>query len=515
MATITGTSGNDTITPGGVSAGVTGGVPSDSPDSIYGLDGNDIIDGGGGNDTINAGDGNNVVDGGDGNDSITTGAGNDTVLGGLGNDTIKTGSGADSASGGEGDDRIYISTAWTSLSGGAGYDQVYISGTTGNTLDLSTAGIEYLSAGDGNDNFDGSAQTVELTLDGNLGDDILRGSNFNDTIYGDDGNNTLYGNAGDDRLYGGSGNDTINAGSGNDTINAGDGNNLINGGDGNDSITTGAGNDTILGGLGNDSIHTGAGNDSLNGGNGNDLLDGGTGSDTASYAGATAAVTVNLGLTTAQNTGGAGIDTLISIENLTGSAYNDTLTGNSANNTLNGGGGIDILIGSLGNDTYIVDTTTDILTENLNEGTDTVRSSVTYTLGHNLENLTLTGTAAISGTGNSLNNVLHGNAANNTLDGGAGNDILFGAGGADTFVFNAGFGSDRVDDFTPGQDQLQLSTALGVSNFAGLDSNSNGVLDDADAAVSVAGDDTIIALGSNQIDIVGQTTLHDSDFAFV
>ena len=118
-------------------------------------------------------------------------------------------------------------------------------------------------------------------------------------------------------------------------------------------------------------------------------------------------------------------------------------------------------------------------------------------------------------TGNAGANTLSGSDGGDTLDGGAGNDSLSGGAGRDKFVFGTGFGSDRVNDFTPGQDQLQLSKALGVSNFAGLDSNSNGVLDDADAAVSIAGNDTIITLGSNQIDIVGQTALHDGDFAFV
>ncbi|WP_370583145.1 hypothetical protein [Microcystis sp. LEGE 00066] len=80
------------------------------------------------------------------------------------------------------------------------------------------------------------------------------------------------------------------------------------------------------------------------------------------------------------------------------------MTGNSGNNTLNGATGIDTLIGGLGNDTYQVDTTTDTITENANQGTDTVQSSVTYTLGNNLENLTLTGTTNINGTGNALNN---------------------------------------------------------------------------------------------------------------
>ncbi|MFN5892819.1 MAG: calcium-binding protein, partial [Dolichospermum sp.] len=113
-------------------------------------------------------------------------------------------------------------------------------------------------------------------------------------------------------------------------------------------------------------------------------------------------------------------------------AGNNVITGNSGNNTLDGGAGTDTLIGGLGDDIYVVDSTTDTITENVNAGTDTIQSSVTYTiLAANVENLTLTGTAAINGTGNALNNVITGNSANNTLDGGLGNDALIGGLGND------------------------------------------------------------------------------------
>ncbi|PVE26574.1 furin, partial [Enterococcus faecalis] len=104
--------------------------------------------------------------------------------------------------------------------------------------------------------------------------------------------------------------------------------------------------------------------------------------------------------------------------NGTGNAGNNVITGNGGNNSLDGGAGTDTLIGGSGNDIYIVDSTTDTITENANAGTDTIQSSVTYTIAAaNVENLTLTGTAAINGTGNAGNNVITGNAGNNSLDG--------------------------------------------------------------------------------------------------
>jgi Ca2+-binding RTX toxin-like protein len=125
--------------------------------------------------------------------------------------------------------------------------------------------------------------------------------------------------------------------------------------------------------------------------------------------------------------------------NGTGNTLNNVITGNSANNILDGGAGIDTLAGGAGNDTYVVDTATDTITELLNGGTDTLQSSMTIAaLATNVENLTLTGTAVINGTGNTLNNVITGNSANNTLDGGAGDDTMIGGDGDDRFIGGAG-----------------------------------------------------------------------------
>jgi Ca2+-binding RTX toxin-like protein len=158
--------------------------------------------------------------------------------------------------------------------------------------------------------------------------------------------------------------------------------------------------------------------------------------------------------------GGAGNDTLIGIEHVTASAFNDTLTGNELANvltggagddlltgaagadTLDGGAGADTLAGGLGNDTYVVDDVGDVVSEAPGAGTDRVQASVSHTLAGNVEDLTLLGAGVINGTGNSLNNRITGNSAANVLNGGAGNDVLIGAGGADTL--DGGGGDDTL-----------------------------------------------------------------------
>jgi Ca2+-binding RTX toxin-like protein len=135
---------------------------------------------------------------------------------------------------------------------------------------------------------------------------------------------------------------------------------------------------------------------------------------------------------------------------------NSTFTGTSNADTLIGINGADILIGLAGNDTYTVNNVGDIVIEALNAGTDLINASISYTLPNNVENLTLTGSSNINGTGNSLNNTLTGNSGNNTLTGGIGSDI---------FVFQFGqspvSGADRITDFAIGTDRIDLLSSSG------------------------------------------------------
>jgi serralysin len=174
-------------------------------------------------------------------------------------------------------------------------------------------------------------------------------------------------------------------------------------------------------------------------------------------------------------TGTASIDgTGNALDNaLIGNTAVNTLTGGDGNDTLNGGAGADHMVGGIGNDKYTVDNSGDTVTEDPNSGIDTVASSVSFTLGDNIEKLTLSGTAKIDGIGNALDNTLIGNTGVNKLDGGGGDDVMTGGTGRDTFYFDqtsdAGTGKDQVTDFARGTSGDILNVRDLLAGFSGYD----------------------------------------------
>ncbi len=216
-----------------------------------------------------------------------------------------------------------------------------------------------------------------------------------------------------------------------------------------ENARSGSGNDTLVGNAANNTLTSGAGNDRLNGRAGADTMIGGTGDDTYYVDNAGDVVTEQIGEGSDRVYSSISHRLADNVENLTltgmavsgtgnggdnviiGNDQANTLSGGGGSDTLNGAAGADTLAGGAGNDTYIVDDIGDVVSEAAREGTDLVKSSVSFTLGANVERLTLTGTAAISGTGNALSNILTGNEANNTLRGEKGTDVIVGGGGAD------------------------------------------------------------------------------------
>ncbi|MGI4718893.1 MAG: VCBS domain-containing protein [Janthinobacterium lividum] len=497
---------------------------------ITGNSGNNVTDAGAGNDTVNAGDGNDVLVGGDGHDSLYGEGGDDRLQGDAGNDLLNGGLGADRMTGGLGDDTYVVDDIGDLVveDGAAGTDLVQ----SGITYTL-TANVENLTL-TGAADIDGTGNDLNNIIIGNAGANVLDGQGGNDTIHagagndtlvGGDGNDTLNGEAGDDQLRGDAGNDLLNGGAGNDTMRGGSGDDTYvvdsagdvtveEAGEGLDTVQAGvsytlaanlenltltgsaaidgAGNELdnlivgnnganlLSGGAGNDTLVANGGNDVLDGGLGADNMQGGAGHDTyvVDDAGDVVVEAASAGTDTVE----AGIDYTLgaNVENLvltgaalngTGNALANTITGNAGDNLIDGGAGADTMQGGAGNDIYIVDNSGDAIVEAAGAGIDTARASVSYTLAANVEHLVLTGTAAINGTGNALDNDITGNEANNVLAGGAGNDNIA-----------AGGGNDSIDG------------GLGADAMAGGTGNDSYVVDDAGDTVVENADEGIDAV---------------------
>jgi Ca2+-binding RTX toxin-like protein len=340
--------------------------------------------------------------------------------------------------------------------------------------------------------------------------DLLEGGGGSDTLRGGYGDDTLAGGAGDDYLYGGEGVDTADysgadaaivlqapgygtwmaRGEGIDwlsqieNVRGGKFADLIVGTAYANRLEGGDGADTLAGGDSSDTLEGGGGDDVVSGDAGDDSLNGGAGSDIASYGAAKAAVTVDLSITGPQNTQGDGSDSLVSIEGIIGSQFDDTLKGDAQANSLSGGGGADFIDGGDGDDTLAGESGDDVVWGGLGRdyaiggaGFDQINGNVGNDTAHGGEG----GDWVVGGKdedllyGDAGDDVVYGNLGDDTcyggdgadwvrggqgddvIDGGngndwmagdRGNDTVTGGAGADKFYFFAGAAIDRVTDFS-------------------------------------------------------------------
>ncbi|MEO7689450.1 MAG: calcium-binding protein [Sphingomonas sp.] len=508
-----GDAGNDTLIGGRGYETMHGGTGDDIIDGNYGYDilwgdeGSDTIDGGSFRDNIFGGDGNDTLYGAGDADNVYGGEGNDTLygdyslissaneLGGsLNDDYLFGGNGADVLHGDLGNDVIWSGNATSDQStigvrdGGTEHDQLYgdagddqlsigygddaDGGTGTDTLNISLTGATSGVAFDAMSIISGGT----VTFAGGTLQNIERigeifGSAFDDQIsVGTQATGaTLYGNAGNDSLIGGAGNDRLDGGIGNDQLDGKDGDDTLIGGNGDDTYVIDSLGDVVVENAndGNDTIVTSLDNYVL---------------------GATGDVE-NLTLTGSAVTGsGNGLDNV-----LTGNALANTLYGDAGNDRIDGGGGADTLIGGLGDDLYVITDASTVIVENAGEGSDTIKSSVSYVLGAGVEveTLRLMGTANLDLTGNTGSQSLGGNSGNNLIDGGGGGDNMKGGAGNDTYIVRSA-GDHIVEIAGEGDDTVRaaLSFTLG-------------------AAVQVEHLATIDAAATTAINLTGNAYSHD------
>ncbi|MEO0030761.1 MAG: hypothetical protein RIS94_519 [Pseudomonadota bacterium] len=419
----------------------------------------------------------NVLIGNDATNILTGGAGADVLDGGVGADTLI---------GGSGNDTYYLDSAADVVveALGDGFDTIYagFSRALGDNVENMVL--------TGMDAIDAFGNLLDNRIVGNAASNVLTGEGGADTLDGGAGADTLIGGAADDTYVvddagdivteqAGEGTDTVRAsisyalsaavenlvltgadaidGTGNELANRITGNaaaNVLSGGDGADTLDGNGGPDTLVGGLGNDTYVVDDTGDVVT-----ELADQGTDTVQAGIAFELAGAVENLVLTGADAIDGTGNDLANA---LTGNVAANALTGLGGDDTLDGGAGADTLVGGFGDDTYVVDDAGDVVTELAGQGTDTVRSAITYVLGEALENLVLTGAAAIDATGNAFDNRITGNAAANVIDGDAGADIMTGGRGNDTYVVDDA-GDVVVEAANGGIDTVRASVSVTLS----------------------------------------------------
>jgi Ca2+-binding RTX toxin-like protein len=470
---------------------------------ITGSDGKNVLDGGGGNDSLYGGKGSDSLTGGAGDDWLDGKAGDDAMIGGAGNDTYWIDSAGDTVTDSAGAlDQVASKTFLFDklIAGIEGYhylgsaDWTFTGDAANNVLEAGK-GNDVLDGGKGNDRIYGGDGNDTLT--GGIGDDVLSGGAGNDKMDGGAGNDIYVVDSTSDQVIEGAkgGTDLVESslattdltsgqfkdqeieqlllGTGGVTGIGNDLNNIIQGNSADNTIKGGSGNDTLIGLAGNDTLDGGSGNDTLSGGDGNDtyVIDvvgdkaiEGAGGNTGSHDLVQTSFLLKAAITNVEDytyTGtsnwiftGSTTDNII-IGNtgndvLNGGAGNDTLRGGDGNDTLTGGAGNDDLTGGKGDDTYDIDSKTDVVHENANEGIDTVRFSIgtisDTTNYANVENFTFIGKGNWTFTGNTLDNALTGGAGSDTLNGGDGNDTLNGGTGADDLTGGKGNDTFYVDN---------------------------------------------------------------------
>ncbi len=375
-------------------------------------------------------------------ETLIGGAGVDDLFGRGGDDILRGGDDADLLDGGEGFDIADFSDSLVALRvdinsriGQGGFAQ-------GDEL----VSIEGLIGGAGGDQLFG---TDELnTLAGGAGNDILDGRGGDDALSGDEGDDTLIGREGADALDGGAGVDTADYSDSaapvavsltDGTASGGDAEgdtltsieNLI-GSIGDDTLTGDAEANYIDGGRGADTIATGGGDDLIEGGRGGDIIDGGEGVDTARYWLSESGVAIDLAAGTASD-GDAEGDQISNVEDIIGSAHQDTITGDAKDNVIAGGGSGDTLDGGDGIDTLDYSDSVDGIAIDLGAGTGS-QGDADSDIVSNFENVI----------GSRLSDQIIGDDGDNILDGSIGDDELTGAAGSDRYILSRGSGSDTI-----------------------------------------------------------------------